>query len=114
MFQAPKFLPPLSLMLNDLPANHPRHIAKHLGVSERTVWAWKAAEHAPRAAMLALFWETRWGRSLADAVAFNEAQVHRGLSQCLQREVNALRAQVEHLEAIGEFGAANAPSWSTR
>lgn len=114
MFQAPKFLPPLSLMLNDLPHNHPRHIAKYLGVTERTVWAWKAAEQAPRPAMLALFWETRWGRSLADAVAYNEAQVHRGLSECLQREVNALRARVAHLEAIGEFGAANAPSWATR
>jgi len=114
MYQAPKFLPPLPLILDDLPMSHPRHVAKHLGVSERTVWAWKAAEQAPRPAMLALFWETHWGRGLADAVAYNEAQVHRGLSQALQREIEVLRARIKHLEAIGEFGAANAPSWATR
>ena len=54
-------LPGLNFMLADIPANH-NQVARHLGVTEQTLKKYIKSEGAPRAIMLALFWETRWGR----------------------------------------------------
>lgn len=107
MFKAPSQLPPLSMMLADLGIDQ-RLIARHLGVTERTLYAWRAAEQAPRAAMLALFWETRWGRSVADTSAFNEMQAHRAHAASLQRQNAALLAIVTQLQGL-QADSANAP-----
>jgi hypothetical protein len=114
MFRAPGHTPPLSYMLDDLTTRDLARIAKHIGLSERTLERYRAADTAPRAVMLALFWETRWGASTIDTELFNAAQVHRSHAQSLERQEIALRARIARLETIGDFGAANGPAWQTR
>ena len=109
MFLAPRQLPPLEALLADLGQPAPPVVAQALGVTERTVYGWTAKGAAPRPAALALFWETRWGRSVVDAAAVNGQRVYMGLAQSLEREVHTLRARVAYLERVGNFGAANGP-----
>jgi hypothetical protein len=111
MFKAPSQLPPLSLLIDDLPTRCLRQLARHLGISERTVKRYQEQDQAPRLVMLALFWETRWGQSVLDAEIFNRDQVQRGLVGALQRENAQLRATVARLVAAGDYGAANDPLW---
>ncbi len=106
MLRAPRQLPPFSLLVADLQAK-PREIAKHFGVTERTFWAWKKADRAPRPVMLALFWESRWGRSLADTTAFNEASMYRAQVQGLEREIHRLSNLVYRLDKLAD--TANSP-----
>jgi hypothetical protein len=100
MFRAPppSGLPPLTWLLHDQQANRPQ-VARHLGLSTRTLERYEAAQGAPRAVMLALFWESRWGRSAADAEAATAADVHRGHAAALGRENAALRRRIARLEA---------------
>ncbi len=117
MFRAPTQagLPPLTFMLEDLPARRPA-VARHLGITERTLERYATSQQAPRPIMLALFWETRWGRSAADAEAHNRAIVHRQHASSLGRENAALRRRIEQLEqelARADTGAANAPYFSS-
>lgn len=113
MFRAPTAagLPPFSFLLHDLPAP-PRLVARHLGLAPRTLARWLALDQAPRPVMLALFWESRWGRSAADAEAANYGAIYYRMAQGLRSEVDALRAQLVRLETLGDFGAANGPVWS--
>lgn len=100
-------------MLADLPAT-PAQVARHLQISPATLARWQAADQAPRAAMLALFWETRWGRSAADVEAVNWAAMAHRRAVTLERENAALRRHIELLErelARGPDQAANAPLW---
>lgn len=110
MFKAPRQLPPLDLLLADLGNPPPALTARALGVSERTVYGWQAAGQAPRPAHLALFWESRWGQSAVSAEAVNGERWARGQVQALEREAATLRARVAYLEAVGQFGSANAPT----
>lgn len=61
--------------------------------------------------MLALFWETRWGRSAADVEAANWGATYYRLAMSLERENKALKQQMAQLEAATAAGdpAANAP-----
>ena len=113
MFRAPTAagLPPFSFLLHDLPAPPPR-VARHLGVSLRTVRRWLAVDQAPRPVMLALFWESRWGRSAADAEAANYGAVYHRQALGLQRENEVLRQQLQALQDAGDFGAANGPIYA--
>jgi len=70
MFRTPRQLPHWETMLGDVPAS-PSHVAKHLGLSARTIARYTAAGQAPRPVVLALFWETRWGISTAETTAEN-------------------------------------------
>ena len=99
MFRAPSAsgLPPFGWMLHDMQANRPQ-VARHLGLSTRTPARYEAADSAPRAVALAMFWETRWGRSAADCEAAHAADVHRGHAQALANENAALRRRIEQLE----------------
>jgi len=109
---APSQLPHLSVLIDALTNRHPEAIGRHLGVSAHTVRRWIKAEQAPRAAMLALFWETRWGLGMLDAEAVNLVRTHIGLNKALVRENETLRRRIERLEALS-YGAANAPTFST-
>ena len=112
MFRAPGQLPPLSLLLDDLPTRCARSIARHLGINHRTLQRYAADDQAPRLVMLALFWETRWGQSVLDAEIFNRDSVQRGHLGALQRENAQLRATVARLVAeldTAAGDAANAP-----
>ena len=113
MFRAPSQagLPSLHLMLADIPAND-RQIAKHLGISLSTLQRYRREEQAPRAIMLALFFETRWGRSAADAEAANFASIQAGLNAALKRKNAALERHLVELElelSRGGGSAANTP-----
>jgi predicted site-specific integrase-resolvase len=97
-------------MLDDLPGTH-QDVARLLDVSTSTMNRYMRSGGAPRAVMLALFWETRWGRDLAHTTARNElmwANTHR-LS--LQRHVEHLERTVQRLQICGDFGSANSPVW---
>lgn len=107
---APHVLPPLSYLLDDLSAT-PAQAAHYLGTSDRTVRRWLADDAGPRAAMIALFWSSRWGMSQAHAEAHNLVAVQLGLAQALTRENAALRARVGRLAAL-DYGSANSPCWS--
>lgn len=109
---APRQLPTLNLIVNDLSNSRPEAIAQHLGVSASTVRRWLKAGEAPRSALLALFWETRWGLSALDAQAVNLVRSHVGLNKSLVRENETLRRRIERLEALS-YGAANSPSFAS-
>lgn len=108
---APSQLPPLSMLVDDLMGDRsPESVGRHLGVSGLTVRRWLKADQAPRAALLALFWETRWGRSALDADATNLVRTTVGLNNALRNENAALKRRIARLEALS-YGAANAPSF---
>lgn len=110
MFSAPPpaRMPAFSFLVGDMPGT-PAQVARFLGVSHRTLQRWSAAGHAPRAVMLALYWESRWGRSAMDAGLVNDARVYAGLAGALERENATLRARIARLERLGGFGSANDP-----
>jgi hypothetical protein len=85
-------LPPFSVLVADLPATKPQ-IAKHLGISAATLTRYIKTDCAPRAVMLAIFWETRWGRSAADTEASN-------FSALCQRETNGLKEHARRTAGI--------------
>ena len=99
MFRAPSQsgLPHISTMLDDIPA--PLNvIARHLGISESTLKAYRKKGDAPRPIMLALFWETRWGISAIDVDAFNSVTVFRAQAKGLQDHVARLSGIIWRLE----------------
>jgi len=114
MFRAPSQagLPDLATLLADLPAS-PQQIAHHLGVSLATLERYRRANEAPRAVMLALFWESRWGRSAADCEAAQYGSLMYQYGQALKNENAALRRQIDQLElelvSSGAGSAANTP-----
>jgi hypothetical protein len=110
MFRA-THTPPLSYLLDDIFEKDVKKVAKFLGVTTATLKRWKAAENAPKAAMLALFYESRWGYSLMYTTAYNEAKRSREHVESLKRMNAALRVRIERLEALGNFDSANEPIW---
>lgn len=104
---APRVIPPLSAMLADLGSPSACDLAALLHVHPRTVERWTATDCAPRPALLALFWLTRWGRSAIEAQAVNDAAHAARLARLAQLEADRLRKQNAHLVRVGDFGAAN-------
>jgi hypothetical protein len=103
-------LPSFDFLLDGQPAS-PQVAAVHLGVTRRTMANWQAAGDAPRAAKLALFYETKWGRGLVEAQALNDCRMAWQTVGILERENAALLVRVARLERIGGFGCANEPSY---
>lgn len=113
---APRALPIWQAILEDLGNPHPRAVARVLGVGTRTVYRWNRDGQAPRAAAMALFWLTRWGRSLVDCDAVRACQLAIAQANALERdradleaEVGRLRTRLEHVMALADTGAANQP-----
>lgn len=106
MFRAPSHagLPALSTLLDDLPAND-RQIAKHLGLQPSTLATYRRNDCAPRAVMLALFWETRWGRSVADTEAHNYGVVNAGMAKAAQDHNRRMAGVIWRLEVELEKAA---------
>lgn len=107
-------LPAFTTIWDDLSAT-PQQIARHLGLSPVTLARYRAAQQAPRAVMLALFWETSWGRRTADIEAYNRAMTFQALSESLKRENAALRRHIDVLESELAQGcglAANTPIYA--
>lgn len=109
MFKAPTQLPPVSLLLDDLPTQDARRVARHLGLSEATIRKYRRDDDAPRLVLLALFFETRWGRSIMDTELEHRHQLHLQLISSQRRRITELEATVGRLLDVGDFGAANAP-----
>lgn len=107
---APRWVPSWPELMADLCQPTPHQVAQALGVSVRTAKRYNAAADAPRPVLLAVFWLTSWGRSAVNAQAENDAQLALGHMRALQRRVSELEARVRHLQAIGNFGAANDPT----
>ncbi len=108
----PRNLPALSTLLDDLGHPPPRLWSRPLGVSERTAWRWQASDQAPAAARLGLFWVTRWGWSEVESEARHALDTAALLCDAYRREIAVLQARLAHLQAIGDFGSANAPTRS--
>lgn len=106
---APKSLPHWQTILDDLGNPTARQLAKVLGVGQRTVYRWSRQENAPRAACLALFWLTRWGRSAVDCDAVNDCHMAIDYANALERELHKTRLQLHHVLAINGTGASNEP-----
>lgn len=113
MFRA-SHTPPLSYLLNDIFERDLKKVAKHLGVTLQTLQRWQLTDEAPRAALLALFFESRWGYSLMYTTAHNGELFARQEVDALKRTNAALRLRIERLEALSDFGSANAPVWKAR
>jgi predicted metal-dependent HD superfamily phosphohydrolase len=99
-------MPPLDFLLSDQ-MEPPEHIARHLGVSLRSLQRWRASGNAPRAIYLALWCESRWGMSALHAQAFNEAQHARAWVASLERECERLRGVIRAYELAQAHPAAN-------
>ena len=96
--KAPKGLPVWETILDDL-GNPPAHrIARALGVGRSTVYHWNANGGGPRIASLALFWLTRWGRSLVATDATNDAVLYVQLARSLTEERDRLAGEIEALD----------------
>lgn len=98
----------LSIMLDAIPASR-ADVARHLGVTRRTLAHWEATDRCPRAVKVAIFTESGYGRDLVAVTYRNEADLHRALADCLRREVATLQARIARLETLGDFGSANDP-----
>ena len=89
MFRSPypAHLPALCYIFDDLQYDD-KHLGRLLDLKPATVKKYRREGQAPRAVHLALFWESRWGVSTIDAVAYNHAQTQAALAASLKR-VNA-------------------------
>lgn len=107
--QAPSHVPMWHTLMDDLCQPPPARVARVLGLSLRTVQRYNRTGNAPRAACLAVFWLTSWGRNAVHTQAHNDATLLAGYVGSLRRELDELRGQVQHLRQIGDFGSANEP-----
>jgi predicted DNA-binding transcriptional regulator AlpA len=90
--QMPTTVPLWDTILEDLGRPPAARIARVLGVGRATVYRWNAAGHAPKTALLALYWLTRWGRSAVNTQAVNDALMAVQLARSYREECNKLRA----------------------
>jgi predicted DNA-binding transcriptional regulator AlpA len=104
---APPRLPAWQAIMEDLGHPPASRVARVLGMSERSVYRFNSDGDAPRVASLALFWLTRWGRSLVHAQATNDAIQACGYVAALRQDVARLEARVLHLVSLANSGAAN-------
>ncbi|WP_213956929.1 hypothetical protein [Variovorax sp. dw_954] len=101
-------MPPLDFLLADQ-IEPPKRIARHLGVS---LQRWRASGNAPRAAYLALWFESRWGMAALHTQAFNEAQHARARVASLERQCERLRRVIHAYESAETQPASNAPAFT--
>ena len=106
---APRSLPIWQTILEDLGNPHPARVARVLGLGTRTVYRYNREGQAPRSVCLALFWLTRWGRSQVYSQAVHDCQVAVAYANAIERDLHETRAQLAHVLALSESGAANDP-----
>ena len=125
MFRA-THLPAFSILLDDQFTRDHAKVAKQVGVTIRTLQRYIALDDAPRAVLLALFYESRWGVSLIHSSAHNDAIMSAQLAASLGRENASLRARIAYVEGLAAkkaatdqddhengFGSANEPFFKT-
>jgi hypothetical protein len=82
--------------------------AKILDVTERSIFRWIATEKVPKAAVLALYWESKYGRSLIDVEHDREVSSLRGQISCYQSQFRRAKEIIAGLRAMN-YGTANEP-----
>lgn len=83
-------------------------VAKYLGVSERSIYFWAAGNPVPRAVVLALFWESKYGHSLIYTHLQNEVSLLHGQLRVFASQYQRAKDMVAGLRAL-HAGAANEP-----
>ena len=119
-------MPSFSILVDDQFTRDHEKIAKHVGISLRSLQRYIAEDDAPRAVMLALFYESRWGYSVIATDAHNDAKMSAQHAACLTRENETLRVRIARVEALAAaavaendkasdsgFGSANEPFFKT-
>ena len=89
-----------------------------LEVTTRTISRWReGVTPVPRMAVLALYWESQWGRSQIATSHYNEVSTLRGYVEALRAEMARLAAYVQFLEQdaprssnAGRYAAIDVPS----
>lgn len=107
--RVPKGIPSFSVLLKNLGEPDAETLAASLRVCPSTARRWLKNEEAPFPVLLALFWLTRWGVSVIDADAFNDAIQAIRIARLRESEAAALRARLQQVERIADFGSANDP-----
>lgn len=102
-------LPGFAQLLDAMPDQRPLAVSQYLDIAPQTLRRWRAAQTAPRVALLAMYWESPWGVSLLSSTAQNGAMYARREVDGLKRENATLRGRIARLEALGNFGSANEP-----
>ncbi|MFY9477182.1 MAG: hypothetical protein WAQ08_05895 [Aquabacterium sp.] len=104
----PKHTASINDMLADIGRPTPKAAAKALGVSEATLRRY-LKHGAPRPVLLALYWLTANGRQDLDDELHYRASFATAHVGVLQTEVRKLRATIDLLHTMGDFGSANDP-----
>lgn len=91
----------------------PRCVCKMLDVAERTVWRWLAEGSVPKMAVRALYWETRYGRSLIDADHDAEVVLLRSNIQILEQQFVRATHIIQGLKSL-YYGTSNEPLFDER
>ena len=113
MFRSPSLagLPHIVTMLDDIHAT-PAQLARHLDIKESTLATYRRRGGAPRAVMLALFWDTKWGRSAADVDSFNHATYAVSEARALREHLGRMAGiiwQLENERESSSVTASNSP-----
>jgi hypothetical protein len=105
----PTRLPAFDAILSDLGAPDADAIGTALRVHPATVRRWLRDGEAPHVVKFALFWMTKWGMSLIEANAYNDALNSQRIALLREGEAEVLRANLRQIERIADFGSANDP-----
>ncbi|WP_455553327.1 hypothetical protein [Comamonas kerstersii] len=91
-------------------------LAKFLDISPQTMRRYIREGQAPRPVMLALYWETDWGRSAVACDAVNWGRMLHMQNMALQSQVKTLKQRIAKLEkALADVDkAANMPFYEAR
>lgn len=85
-----------------------KRAAKILDVTERTIWRWKSEGKVPKAAVLALYWESQYGRSLIDTDHHNETVLLRSRIRILEEQFVRAKDIITGMKLLN-YGTANQP-----
>jgi len=84
--------------------------ANHLGVHRTTIQRWKdGTVNVPRHVVLALYWQSNWGRALIDSDHMRALSSLYGMIDSLNQTNKALLAALEEMEKHVDRTAANSP-----
>lgn len=118
-FYAPRKIygPNLFKIFADEVGGGPARIAELLHETEETVKSWmvsaeqppKDAAKVPRSAVLALYWETQYGRGEMHADLINEIQLLHLHIKTLEAKYKKAKEMAEALKSMGTGGSANEP-----
>ena len=106
-------IPALALLLEQQPCHDRAEIARNLGISTRTLSRYETEQHAPRAIMLALYYESSHGRANSHTAIFNEARAAWQLANGLQAQ-QSQQSKVLYLLACCSSSAANEALFSSQ